>query len=243
MVGSLAGGVAHEVKNPLAIIRQCSDYLQKRVGAVDENLDLTLRNLQDAVKRADNIIVGLLDFSSISTLHTSPENLNSVLEKSLSLVKHEANDHQVKVTKHLAEDIQDVEIDRNRVEQVFINLLLNAIHSMPDGGLLNVRSYAGELSSSGMRVLRRAGNHSSNGKTAVVVEIEDTGTGIPNDISGRIFDPFFTTRRETGGTGLGLSVVKTIMDLHNAKISICNKNGDSGARATVVFKAREKQKT
>jgi signal transduction histidine kinase len=169
--------------------------------------------------------------------------MNYVLEKSLCLVEHAINEHHIKTTKLFAEDIPDVEIDRNRIEQVFVNLLLNAINAMPDGGLLTIKTYAGDASASGKRVFHQSENLSSNEGGAVAVEIDDTGPGISKDISGRIFDPFFTTRRKTGGTGLGLSVVKTIMDLHHAQINIRNKNGGekdggTGTRATIVFKAR-----
>jgi len=221
VVGRLASGVAHEVKNPLAIILQSTDYLEKKVLLDDEKISLSLRYIRDAVEKADNVVKGLLDFSSLSKLDMQLVNLNLIIEKSLFLTKHQFDKYHIQVIKDFKEDIPDVKIDKNRIEQVFINLFLNAVTAMPKGGQLIVKSYVEEI---------------EGRERVVVVQIEDTGIGIPEDILNKIFDPFFTTRRASGGTGLGLSIVKNIIELHNGKIAIQNKKDKGGIRVTLSFK-------
>jgi signal transduction histidine kinase len=221
IVGRLASGIAHEVKNPLAIILQCVEYLVKNIVTEDKNVSLTLGYIKDAVKRADNVIRGLLDFSGSSRLDIKVASLNPVIERALVLLKHLFDKYHIKIIKDLREDIPDVEMDENRIEQVFVNLFLNAVSAMPGGGRLKVMSYA----------------QKQEGKAdSVVVRVEDTGTGIPEEILGKIFDPFFTTRRNEGGTGLGLSVVKNIIELHEAKISIQNGK-EGGVIVILTFKS------
>jgi signal transduction histidine kinase len=112
-------------------------------------------------------------------------------------------------------------LDRGKIEQVLINLFNNAIDAMPKGGKLYVRSYM-------------------SGKKAVVVEVEDTGTGIDKDIMTKIFEPFFTTKNRAEGTGLGLPVAKSIIDMHEGLITVESEKG-KGAKFTVLFRAPEEE--
>lgn len=239
VIGGLASGVAHEVKNPLAMILLGVDYLKKKIQAGDEKLSTTLKHMEDAIHRADGIVTGLLDFASLSKLDIARENLNSAVENSLRLVKIQLDKHGIRLISDLKEDIPDVKIDRNRVEQVFVNLFMNAINAMREGGGLTVRTYAKELTEPGNDVGRRRGDLFELGETVVIAEIEDNGPGIPKDILDKIFDPFFTTRRSNGGTGLGLSVVRNIIKMHNGKIEIENRK-EGGVRITVIFKVLKK---
>lgn len=220
VVGGLASGVAHEVKNPLAIIMQGVDYLSKKVGEGDENINLTLQRMRGAIKKADSIIKGLLDFSMVSKMNFQLYDISLVMEDSLALVKYELDRYNIKVIKNLGRNIPEVKIDKNKIEQVFINLFLNAIHHMPGGGDLTLRTYCKDM---------------GNGKKIVFAEIEDTGRGIPKEALDKIFDPFFTTRRGEGGTGLGLSIVRNIIDMHKARIDIGNRIDGGGAKATLEF--------
>lgn len=240
VVGRLASGVAHEVKNPLATILMGIEYLSKAVQAGTEDIRYAFENMRDAVKKADYIIKGLLDFSRVTQLDLSPQHLNPVVEQALALVRHECNKYHVEVSKGLKEDIPEVNIDRNKIEQVLVNLFLNAIQAMADGGRLTIRTYVRELTEMEEGVGNRKEDIFRPGETAAIVEIEDTGTGIPEDILDKIFDPFFTTKRAKGGTGLGLSVVRSIIDLHKGKIKIGNKKEGRGTTATVMFKITRK---
>jgi len=235
VVGGLASGVAHEVKNPLAIILQGVEYLEKKVPRDNENVVLTLGYIRNAVERADGIVRGLMDFASISQLNISKQPLKPVLEKALVLMKHQCDKQHITVRNDLPGDIPDVSIDRNRIEQVLLNLLMNAADAMPQGGTLTARTFA-EYGDNAERLLNHKDSGEKKTRMCVVLEIEDTGTGIPPNVLDRIFDPFFTTKRTQGGTGLGLAIVKNILEMHGAQITITIKN-EGGTRVRVVFPA------
>lgn len=219
-VGRLAAGVAHEVKNPLAILMQGAEYLQQALPRGDSETLAVLEDMLDAVRRADAVIKGLLDFSAPAEAEMIEDHLPEVVEESLQLVRHLAVKNKVSVVKTFSQDLKPVVIDRNRMQQVFVNVLSNAIHAMKDGG---------ELTISAQPEPERKGGR------GVRVEILDTGTGIPVEILDKVFDPFVTTRRGKGGTGLGLSVVRGIMDLHQGEIRIENREDCRGAKVTLRF--------
>lgn len=220
-VSSLAAGVAHEVKNPLAILLQGVDYLSKKVPADDKNIALVLENMRDAVRRADSIVRGLMDFSTLKQLNMVPEDLNSVIENSLLLIKNHLDRNHVEVMRDLKKDLPKPSLDRNRIEQVFINLFINALEAMPKGGRLWIKTHVDD-----QRKEHRM----------VVAEVENTGQGIHKEVLRHIFEPFVTTKRGIGGTGLGLSVVKNIIEMHNGRIEISNRER-GGVRVSLAFKA------
>ena len=221
VIGKLAAGVAHEVKNPLAVIQMSVDYLKNNVKSQDEDVIASLDDAENAVNRADTIIKGLLDFSASSELEIKIQDIHALIDKSLSLVKHTRERNHVRVTKSFGKDIPEVGIDRNKIEQVFVNLFMNAIQAMPAGGELQVRTF-------------RAG--ASEARQMVMVQVEDQGAGIPEHILKDLFVPFVTTKREVGGTGLGLSIVRNIIEMHGGKITLENKPNGQGVRATLWFK-------
>lgn len=220
LVGRLSSGVAHEVKNPLAIIMQSAEYLKNNIQKGDENIALALKSIEDAVSRSDRIIKDLLDFSAMSKLEIKPADLNRVIDDSLSLMKYQFDNSQVQVKKQFGEGLPLVEIDKNRIEQALVNICLNAAQAMPKGGELSIKTY------------KREGAK----EQGVIAEIKDTGPGIPADILDKIFEPFFTTKRDIGGTGLGLWVVKNIIELHGGKIEIRNRQGSRGIEVSVFLK-------
>ncbi len=234
-VGSLAAGIAHEVKNPLAIILQGIYYLSKHLPTDGENAAMALQDMEDAVRRADSVVKGLLDFSATTELSLATEELNSVVEQSLLLVKHELVRNHVNTVRELSECLSPVRVDRRKIEQVFVNILLNAIHAMPEGGTLTIKTYAKQLTKVSHNLDSREADHFRIGETVVMAEVEDTGTGIPKDKLSEIFDPFFTNKATGKGTGLGLTVTKKIIDLHGGTIDIRNRK-EGGVRAAVMFK-------
>jgi signal transduction histidine kinase len=130
-------------------------------------------------------------------------------------------------------------VDPNKIEQVFVNLITNACHAMPGGGTLTVGTRLKIMTPADAAprdIGDRSGMRLRAGERAIVVEIRDTGSGVPPDQLGKIFEPFFTTKSTGKGTGLGLSVTRKIMDLHRGKISIENHPG-GGVIATVTLKA------
>lgn len=229
-IGRLAAGVAHEVKNPLAIIRMGIEFL---AGSTDDTTRKILKEMTDAVQRADSVIHGLLDFSAPKQIEVKREDLNAIVEQALVLVRGESRPG-VEIVRELQPRLPALALDAAKISQVFVNLFINALHAMGESGTLTVRTYSKQLTGVGSNIGGTRSESFRVGGTIVVVEIDDTGHGIPEDKLGKVFEPFFTTKPTGLGTGLGLSVVKTIIDLHGATIDIRNLH-DAGARVTIMF--------
>ncbi|MDB5293775.1 MAG: hypothetical protein JWL69_5016 [Phycisphaerales bacterium] len=258
-VGRLAAGVAHEVKNPLAILLMGLDYLTEarggRPGADEEDcgpaegdntVTTVIGAMRDAVERADTIVRGLVDFSANRQLDLTAQDMDAVIARSLLLVKHElTNAHVTAVHERPASDgrrqgpgLPRVTLDTTKIQQVFVNLFMNAIHAMPAGGTLTVRAYARRLTEAERQTARDEGSRQAErfriGDEVVIVEVDDTGAGIPPDKIAKIWDPFFTTKPTGRGTGLGLTVTRKIVELHDGMIVIANRDA-GGVRVTLMF--------
>jgi signal transduction histidine kinase len=241
-VGRLAAGVAHEVKNPLAVLQLGVDYLSNTVKA-DPALQETVQDMEDAIRRADSVIKGLLDFSRSEQLTLASCDLNGILDETLLLVKHELTRNHVAVERDPEANLPPVHLDRNKIKQVFINLFMNAIQAMgSDGGTLGVRTRRQRLTAEQASWSGGAAGGFHAGDDVVAVDVEDTGTGIAEDKLDKLFDPFFTTKAVGSGTGLGLSVSLKIIELHGAAIRIANRK-PRGAAAQIIFKLGERNRS
>jgi two-component system NtrC family sensor kinase len=203
-LGLLAAGVAHEVNTPLAVISNYIQMLAKQLPANDPRHKLTDKIVKQTF-RASEIVNNLLNFSRTGGAEFEEVNLNRVIGETLSLVAHPFRASHVQVIENLAGDLPGVLGSGNRLQQVFLNLFLNAKDAMPAGGMLEVRS------------------SSVNG--SVEIEISDTGIGIQRENLTRVFDPFFTTKATGRGTGLGLSVSYGIIKEHAGKIEVRSTPG------------------
>lgn len=219
-VANLSAGVAHEVKNPLAILLQGVEYLANKTGQQDPDVSLVVKEMEEAIRRANSVIRGMMDFASIAQLNIMAEDLTVVIERSLLLLKNQFDRSHVEVIKELGTDLPQVQVDRTRLEQVFINLFMNAVEAQPGGGRIWVRTYGEDA----------AGRDG----IAIIAEVENEGKSIAEEHLSQVFLPFFTTKRNIGGTGLGLSIVKNILDMHNARIRIGNRK-DGGVIVTLQF--------
>jgi PAS domain S-box-containing protein len=248
-IGGLAAGVAHEVKNPLQTIVMGTRYLTRALGDKDATVQQVLQDIRDAVHRADTIVKGLLEFAAPRELTLTREPINEVLAESLKLVNYAVTDHGVQVVREFAETLPPLTIDKAKMEQVFINLFMNAIHAMPGGGTLTVRTGYRFIASGEINPEDRGeGDTYRTGQMVVAVEIEDTGHGIPQEKLTKVFDPFFTTKAPGKGTGLVLTVVKRIVEMNGGVIDIRNRKEGGGVRVTLIFKpgrrpAHEPQET
>jgi len=203
-LGLLAAGVAHEVNTPLAVISNYIQMLAKQLPAGDARQSLIDKIVKQTF-RASEIVNHLLNFSRTGAAEFQPVSLNQVVEETLSLLSHPFRTGQVQVIRNLSPELPAVLGSGNRLQQVFLNLFLNARDAMPSGGMLEVRSAA------------------YNG--TVEVEVTDTGAGISRENLARIFDPFFTTKATARGTGLGLSVSYGIIKEHAGKIEVRSTPG------------------
>jgi PAS domain S-box-containing protein len=220
-VGALAAGVAHEVKNPLQTLLMGLDYLGNNLPAGNETLAMVMTDMREAVMRANTIVSGLLQLSVQSDFELRNEDLNAVVKRALRLINPQAIASRVKVVRKLDAQLPRVRIDRVKIEQVFINLFLNAVQSMPAGGVLSVTTRAVRFEED-FQPDRPGFYPFGRGDLLVAAEVEDKGPGIPEANLPKIFDPFFTTKAASGGSGLGLSVVKKIVDMHGGTIDIRN---------------------
>jgi two-component system NtrC family sensor kinase len=203
-LGLLAAGVAHEVNTPLAVISNYIQMLAKQIPA-DDPRQKTIERIVKQTFRASEIVNNLLNFSRTGAAEFVEVNLNSVLEETLTLVQHPFKTAQVNVIKNYTEQLPPVLGSITRLQQVFLNLFMNARDAMPSGGMLEVRT----------------GAHNGS----VAVEVTDTGSGIPAENLHRIFDPFFTTKATGRGTGLGLSVSYGIIKEHAGKVDVRSTPG------------------
>ena len=236
-VGRLAAGVAHEVKNPLAIITLGLDYLAADLGPGDTIAAEVISDTQVALKRADSIVHGLLDFAVPHDLDLHDEQINEVIDQSLRLVKHPLALSHIVVVRKLKDDLPPLRLDHIKIQQVFINLFLNAIQAMPKGGSLTIRTDTRRLDSEEVR--SDAGDRSGQRfRAGELVVVADTGAGIPPEALPKVFDPFFTTKPAGQGTGLGLTVAQRIVELHGGLIDVRNRPG-GGVHATIMFRTKE----
>jgi PAS domain S-box-containing protein len=234
-VGALAAGVAHEVKNPLQTLLMGLDYLVRRLSGGDANLTMVLADMREAINRANTVVSGLLQLSADRDFELKSEDLNTVVKRSLRLINSQAIAAKIRVVRKLETPLPRARIDRVKIEQVLINLYLNALQAMSPGGVLSVSTraarFAEDVGDKQPALLRFA-----PGERLVIAEVRDQGRGIEEQHLHKIFDPFFTTKATTGGTGLGLSVVKKIVDLHDGVISIQNAP-EGGVVATLTLRA------
>ena len=235
-IGRLSAGVAHEVKNPLYVIQMGVDFFLMKGDSNDEHTGKTLKNMQHAIDRADSIIRSMVDFSRTEELRLVESDLNEIIEQALVLVRHETSARQITLDVQLGGDLPLVRADRTKIEQVMINLMTNACHAMGDGGRLQVRSSRISPELLNAEDQDRRARKLREFKNGVMVEIIDEGSGIPDEYMLKLFDPFFTSKAAGEGTGLGLSVTKTIIDLHGGFIELGNAK-PKGARACVYLDA------
>jgi two-component system NtrC family sensor kinase len=212
-VGQLAAGVAHEINNPLTGVLTFSSYLLKRAEdkpEFKEDLEVIVRE----TKRCREIVKGLLDFSRQSPPEKHESDVNEIVERAIRIVQTQLDTNHIVLQKHLNTHLPKIHADANQIQQVLVNLLLNANDAMAEkGGILTVDS--GNAGSDGSK---------GNSGNDIEIRVTDTGCGIPGANLQKIFDPFFSTKGPKG-TGLGLAVAWGIIEKHGGRIEVESEAG------------------
>ncbi len=215
-LGKFAAGIAHEIRNPLTGLSLFLDDLHDKINnqpGVSRNIEMGLSE----VERLESFVNELLDYSSPVKQKSSEKNINYLIEATLHFIDKQCRNSNILIRTELSADIPNVFIDQEKIRQALLNILLNAIHAMPNGGQLKIKtSYIKNKKETNLF------NYGNGNQKAgwVMVQISDTGPGIPESIINKIFDPFFTNKK--GGTGLGLSITQNIITEHKGKIKVAN---------------------
>ena len=212
-LGLLAAGVAHEVNTPLTGISSYTQMLLQGADADDPRTQV-LEKIERQTFRAARIVNGLLNLARPAQVDSGPVDVNAVINDVLSLLEHQLRNGSIQVRKELASSAPVVLGIEYKLQQVFLNLFLNARDAMPKGGWLTIAT--------------------RGGLNEATIEVADTGSGIPADYLSRIYDPFFTTKEIGKGTGLGLSITYGIMQEHDGTIS-CDSSVGQGTRFTLTL--------
>lgn len=195
-LGELAAGIVHEVRNPLGAIKGAVEILEDELAENSPRREFAVLAKKE-VERLDKLVGEFLRFARPATLSVAPTDLNEIVESVASLVENQAVAQAVSITRDLRENLSKVPVDGEQIKQVLLNLAINSLQATPGGGSITFRTFAeGDF---------------------CVVEIEDTGGGIGEEILPKIFDPFFTTKEK--GVGLGLSIAHKIVVQHGGKLS------------------------
>ena len=205
-LGQLSAGLAHEIRNPLGIIKGSAEMLRKKLQSSDPVTGELAGYISSEVNRASSLVARFLDFARPSRLDLKLESISDILDRAFESVHHQFVDSPITVKRSDAADLPRVLVDRQLCEQVFVNLMVNAFEAMTEhGGMLSL-SVAREV---------------SNGNPGVLVNIDDTGPGIFPELHGQIFNPFYTSKKE--GVGLGLSIAAKIVDDHRGWIRLVSE--------------------
>ena len=215
VIGNLAAGIAHEVRNPLSSIKGYATYFGS-LFADDSEKKKAAEVMTAEVDRLNRVISQLLEIARPSDIKPRATELASLLTSSLRLVRQEAEAAGVRITTSIGQGIGPCFLDPDRITQVLINLYINAIQAMPHGGELSITA-----------------DESGSG---IMISVADTGIGIPEAETGKIFDPYYTTKNT--GTGLGLAVVQKIVEAHDGTVDV--RSNEHGSRFTIHLPCKEK---
>ncbi len=202
-VGEMSAGIAHELNNPLTTVTGFTELILDETPKDDRHYSDLEMILHEAL-RARGVVRRLLDFARQGERVRAKSDMNEIIENVLALTKHFIHTSGVQLETHFASDLPWVSVDNNQIKQVLLNLIHNAVQSMPDGGRLELHT----------------GVSQHDGRNGVVIVVKDSGVGIDAQTRAKIFEPFFTTKSNEGGTGLGLSVTYGIITDHGGTINV-----------------------
>lgn len=210
-LGEMVAGISHEIRNPLGIIRSSAELLKKKMTAVAPSNTIPDIIVEEA-NRLNRIITDFLDYAKPRKLHILPCNILEIIQKNISYLSSQLDEQGYVIALSSDDRLPDIQADHEMLYQAFLNIFINAMQAMPRGGCVQVEVY-----------LRG---------DDIIVRITDEGEGIPSEVIEKIWDPFFTTKEN--GTGLGLGIVKNIIESHNGRLEISNVSG-AGACVKIMI--------
>jgi two-component system, NtrC family, sensor histidine kinase HydH len=220
-LGQLSAGLAHEIRNPLGVIKGSADMLNRKVAGSEPLVAELAGYISSEVNRLNALVVRFLDFARPSNLELRPERISEIVDRAIEAANASIPNAGVKIERHYASALPDIPADPQLCEQVFVNLITNAMQAMQ------------AQEDSAEKTLRLViAPETLHGESGVGVIVEDTGPGVPLELREQIFNPFFTSKKD--GVGLGLSIVAKIVDDHRGSIRLEN-NTPHGARFHVFF--------
>lgn len=208
-IGEITAGVAHEINNPIAVMQGNLDVVRSVLGDHADDVSTELRLIDEQIHRVNQIVTKLLQFAKPEEYagYVERHHVADVISDCLPLVQHLLGKADIAVERD-DDATRQVLMNRTELQQVLINLIVNAIHAMPDGGKLRLASR----------------DEPRNGRDGIVLDVTDTGIGMSPELVSRIFDPFFTTKRRDG-TGLGLSISQTLITRQGGTLAVESKPG------------------
>ncbi|MBI3008317.1 MAG: PAS domain-containing sensor histidine kinase [Candidatus Omnitrophica bacterium] len=213
-LGSLAAGVAHEIRNPLGSVKGLAQLLREDLKEGDPKRGYTDVIVKE-IDRLNKVVEELLSFARPEESHVESRAINEIIDDALQLAKHDASQSRIEIIRNYDKDLPYVSADSKKLQQAFLNIIFNAFHAMKEkGGQLNITTRLYE------------------DPKFVEIRFQDTGPGIAPEHINRLFDPFFTTRED--GTGLGLTITHQIIDSHGGRISVRSSPG-KGASFSVCL--------
>jgi signal transduction histidine kinase len=207
-LGELAAGVAHEIRNPLVIIKNSAQILEDRFHGQNENKELTQYIIEET-DRLNKVVTSFLDFARPQKSNLEISQIAPIIDRTLQMTDMEISKNHIEVYKSFQKNLPSVNVDSEQMHQVFLNLILNAIAAMADGGRLEIKTAVKKDDDKNMKLVK--------------ISFKDTGCGISKDAMDKVFNPFFTTKSE--GTGLGLAIAHKIIENHNGTIEVESQEG------------------
>jgi signal transduction histidine kinase len=205
-LGIMSASLAHEVKNPLIVIAGMLNRLERQIDQKNKELYESISIIKKEVERIQGIMNRLTEFYKPQPIKKEKRNINDLILETIKLTQHYLERFRnVKVITNLSENIPEISFDKGQIQQVLVNLIINAAQSMPNGGTITITTSSITSECDG---------------NSVKIDIEDTGIGIPEENIVKIFQPFFSTKPPEEGTGLGLSISKDIIEKHSGKITV-----------------------
>jgi len=213
-LGRFSSGIAHEVKSPLSIILGGIEYLEHELTEPSEDVQEAIEKIKSSTLRADRIVCDLLHYARPSELVRQKTCVLDVLTETIDLIKYRKAFNHIEIRKIIPDPKLTIDADPNQIQQVLLNIIMNAVEVLEDGGVITIG------------VIERIISELNPMRPSCVIEVHDTGKGIDEKDLPHVFEPFFTTKRDQQGTGLGLSMAKMIVTNHEGIISVKSKPGE-----------------